>query len=146
MTGLEKRRMRTQRIDGVEASPYARPMEDTIEQIRRALEQTGVDFALLFGSHADGTARADSDVDVAFWGPAGVDEWDLRKRLPGAVDLVDLRRAPEYLAGRIAMTGIVIVDADPAARVRWQAETRKRYLDEEFRRRQFRRDFARAHG
>lgn len=121
-------------------------MEEAIEQTREVLERAGVDFALLFGSHAEDTARPDSDVDVAYWGPAELDEWDLRSRLPGTVDLVDLRRAPGYLAGRIAMNGVVIVDSDPAARVRWQAETRKQYLDEEFRRRQFRRDFARAHG
>lgn len=121
-------------------------MEETVEQARQVLEQAGVDFALLFGSQADGTARLDSDVDIAFWGPANLDDWDLRARLPGTVDLVDLRRAPDHLAGRIALTGVVIIDANPAARVRWQADTRKRYLDEEFRRRQFRHDFARAHG
>ena len=32
------------------------------------------------------------------------------------------------------------------ARIRWQADTRKRYLDEAIRREQFRRDFVRAHG
>ncbi len=121
-------------------------MEEVIEHIRDVLEQARVDFALLFGSRAEGTARGDSDIDIAYWGPDDLDEWDLRGRLPGSVDLVDLRSAPDYLSGRIAMTGIVILDADPPTRVRWQAETRKRYLDEEFRRRQFRRDFARAHG
>lgn len=121
-------------------------MDETVEQVAPVLEQAGVQFALLFGSRAEGRARPDSDVDIAYWGPPELDEWDLRARLPGVVDLVDLRRAPDQLAGRIALTGIVIVDADPAARVHWQADTRKRHLDEEFRRRQFRRDFVRAHG
>lgn len=121
-------------------------MDDTVEQAARVLESAGVHFALLFGSRAEGRARPDSDVDIAYWGPPGLDEWDLRAQLPGVVDLVDLRRAPDQLAGRISLTGIVIVDADPPARVHWQADTRKRHLDEEFRRRQFRRDFVRAHG
>ncbi len=44
------------------------------------------------------------------------------------------------------MTGIVVLDDDPPRRIRWQAETRKRHLDESFRRDRFRRDFMRAHG
>ncbi len=62
------------------------------------------------------------------------------------IDLVDLRRAPEWLAGRIAVTGELVLDDDPVRRVRWQAETRKRYLDEAPRREAFRRGFVRAHG
>lgn len=44
------------------------------------------------------------------------------------------------------MTGVVILDDDSAARVRWQAQTRKRYLDESPRRLAFQRDFIQAHG
>lgn len=43
-----------------------------------------------------------------------------------AIDLDELRRAPEGLAGRIALTGVVVLDEDPVRRVRWQADTRKR--------------------
>lgn len=46
------------------------------------------------------------------------------------MDLVDLQRAPEGLAGRIALAGAVVLDDDPVRRVRWQADTRTRYLDE----------------
>jgi hypothetical protein len=44
------------------------------------------------------------------------------------------------------MTGVVVLDDDPSARIRWQADTRKRHLDEAFRRERFRRDFVQAHG
>jgi hypothetical protein len=50
------------------------------------------------------------------------------------------------LAGRVAMTGVVVLDDDPSARIRWQADTRKRHLDEAFSRERFRRDFVQAHG
>jgi len=63
-----------------------------------------------------------------------------------AVDLLDLRSAPETLTGRIALTGVVVLDDDPSERIRWQADTMKRYLDEAPRRERFRRDFVAAHG
>ncbi len=41
-----------------------------------------------------------------------------------------MQNAPLWLAGRIAQQGYLLFDDDPPARVRWQAETRLRYLDE----------------
>lgn len=116
-----------------------------LDAVRRTLRAHGVGFALLFGSHASGTARPGSDVDVAVWSDQPIDRWRLDGALPDAVDLLDLTSAPDGLVGRVAMTGLVVLDDDPPARVRWQADRRKRYLDEAFRRRQFRRDFVRAH-
>lgn len=117
-----------------------------LDELRRTLREHGVSFALLFGSHVKGKAHPRSDVDLAIWSPGPVDEWTLRGALPDAVDVLDLKRAPEGLAGRVAMTGVVVLDDDPRARIRWQAQTRKSYLDEAFRRRRFRHDFVRAHG
>lgn len=117
-----------------------------LDAARRTLRAHGVSFALLFGSHATGHAHAGSDVDLAVWGHDTIDEWRLVGALPDTVDLLDLARAPESLAGRVAMTGLVILDDDPRARIRWQAAARKRYLDEAVRRRRFRQDFVRAHG
>lgn len=114
--------------------------------LRRTLRAHGVRFALVFGSHAAGKAREDSDVDLAVWGESPIDDWRLRGALPDVVDLLDLTGAPEWLAGRVAMTGVVVLDDDPPRRIRWQAETRKRYLDEAERRARFRRDFVAAHG
>jgi predicted nucleotidyltransferase len=123
-------------------------MELPIDQDRvlDVLRQHGVRFALVFGSWADGTAHDASDLDLAVWAAEPIDIWGLLGELPDRVDLVDLQRVPEGLAGRIALTGRVVLDDDPVARVRWQADTRKRYLDEAGRRERFRHDFARAHG
>lgn len=117
-----------------------------LDAVRRTLRRHGAVFALVFGSHADGRPQPDSDVDLAVWSEPPFDEWALRGELPEQVDLHDLRTVPEPLAGRIALNGVVVLDDDPPARIRWQADTRKRYLDEAPRREQFRRDFLRAHG
>lgn len=117
-----------------------------VEALRRVLRDHGVAFAFVFGSHADGTAGPSSDVDLAVWSEQALDDWQLRGELPDVVDLVDLRRAPAGLAGRVALGGEVVLDEDPVQRIRWQADTRKRHLDEEFRRERFRRDFVAAHG
>lgn len=117
-----------------------------LDAVRTTLRKYGVVFALLYGSHAAGTARDGSDVDLAVWGGQPIDDWRLRGALPDSVDLLDLTRAPDGLAGRVAMTGTVVLDDDPPRRIRWQADTRKRHLDESFRRDRFRQDFVRAHG
>jgi len=115
-----------------------------LDAVRTTLRAHGVVFALVFGSHAEGRAGKASDVDVAVWSDRPVDDWRLRGALPDGVDLLDLRTAPELLAGRVASSGHVVLDDDPPARVRWQADTRKRYLDEAFRRERVRRVFVRS--
>lgn len=117
-----------------------------LDALRRTLREHGVVFALVFGSHAEQRSGPGSDVDLAVWADTQIDEWALRGALPGIIDLVDLRIAPAGLAGRVALTGIVVLDDDPPRRIRWQADTRKRHLDEAFRRDRFRRDFVAAHG
>ena len=98
-------------------------------EIVAVLRGAGARFALLHGSRAAGSAREDSDVDVAAWWssdpPATFDVL-----LPPGVDLVVLKGAPLELAGRIALHGRVLFDDDPPARIRWTATTRKIYADE----------------
>jgi hypothetical protein len=55
--------------------------------------------------------------------------------LPAGVDLLVLNSAPLELAGRVALHGVLLFETDPAVRVRWQADTRRIYLDEEERQR-----------
>jgi uncharacterized protein len=117
-----------------------------LAELRAVLRRHGVRFALLFGSYAEDQAGPKSDVDLAVWADEPLDDWRLRGALPGVVGLIDLRRAPDGLAGRVALHGRVVLDDDPARRVRWQATTRKRHLDEAFRRQRLQRDFVRAHG
>ena len=94
-----------------------------------ALRSAGASFAFVHGSVADGTARDDSDLDIAAWwehDPPAAFAVDL----PPGVDLVVLNVAPLELAGRIAVSGRLLFDTAPEHRVRWQATTRKIYFDE----------------
>jgi uncharacterized protein len=105
---------------------------DEAATIVDVLRRWGARFAFVHGSRAGGTARPDSDVDVAAW--FGMDEpptpWDVGSDLPPGTDLLILDDAPLELAGRVAMHGVVLFDDDPPARVAWQADTRVMYLDE----------------
>lgn len=108
--------------------PDATPHDET--GVIEALRGAGARFAFVHGSRADGTARADSDLDVGAWfgttdPPA---PWEIA--VPDGVDLVVLDRAPLILAGRIALDGRLLFDDDPRARVEWVATTRKIYADE----------------
>jgi predicted nucleotidyltransferase len=77
----------------------------------------------IYGSFADGSARADSDLDIAVLPdrPLKMD-WDdlgrfgdLTLRLGRDVDLVDLRRVPPLLRFEIFSSGVRIAARDPAA-------------------------------
>ncbi|MCK9927973.1 nucleotidyltransferase domain-containing protein [Frankia sp. Mgl5] len=94
------------------------------------LLQAGAQFAYPHGSRAVGCQRADSDIDVAaFFGvPRPPSSFDLL--LPPGVDLLVLDSAPLELAGRVAAGGRLLFEEDRAARVRWEAMTRKIYFDE----------------
>jgi uncharacterized protein len=99
------------------------------DHVVRVLRDAGAVFAFVHGSRATGTPGTDSDLDVAAWWPADAPaSWDVE--VPGRVDLVVLNSAPLWLAGRVAQHGRLLFDDDPVARVRWQADTRLRYLDE----------------
>jgi len=98
-------------------------------EIVAVLRGAGARFALLHGSRAAGSARADSDVDVAAWWPSHPPP-AFEVLAPPGIDLVVLNGAPLELAGRIALHGRVLFDDDPPARIRWTATTRKIYADE----------------
>ena len=99
------------------------------QPVAEMLRAAGARFAFIHGSRVLGRARPDSDLDVAAWWGAGAPaSWEVD--LPIGVGLVVLDSAPLWLAGRIAQEGRVLFDDDPPARVRWQADTRLRYLDE----------------
>lgn len=102
---------------------------DEAEVIRR-LRDAGARFAFVHGSRTTGqAARPDSDLDLAaWWGEHPPDAWQID--LPGRTDLVVLDQAPLWLAGRVALYGRILFDDDPPARVRWQADTRRIWLDE----------------
>jgi predicted nucleotidyltransferase len=88
-------------------------------------------FALLFGSRAQGSARPDSDWDIAVYVDEQVDargRFQLRRELAASlepnisVDIVVLNDAPPLLAHR-ALCGELIVDRDRSRYVRFFVRT-----------------------
>jgi hypothetical protein len=101
-----------------------------------------VQFAYLFGSHARGEARADSDVDVAVHFTADVDPeryLALSTSLSGLLahrasvgpinGIVVLNEAPLRLAGRILRDRVIIYRSDEPARVAYEVRTGKQAMD-----------------
>jgi len=95
--------------------------------------------AYLFGSRARGEARAKSDVDLAVLlarPPAptldGVAA-RLADRLDDAlgleIDLVVLNNAPPDLVHRVLRDGVLLLDRDRSARIRFEVRSRNAYLD-----------------
>jgi uncharacterized protein len=105
-----------------------------------SLLRQGAIFAYVFGSVAQGTDDSASDLDVAAWFPEPAPQaYDVD--VPFGVDLLVLNSAPLELAGRVALHGVLLLEADETARVRWEAMTRKIYLDERYRIDRSHRDF-----
>lgn len=114
-----------------------------LAEVTATLREHGAAFGYLHGSRARGDHRAGSDTDVAAWWPRDAPS-SFEVLLPPGVDLLVLNSAPLVLAGRVATQGLLVFEADPAARVRWEATTRKIYFDELPRLRRADEEFARA--
>ena len=101
-----------------------------------------VQLAYLFGSQATGKANALSDVDVAIL----TDPGKVRKNLPygykaeicadlmkllktNRVDVVLLNEAPPFLKHQVLKTGKPLVVYDQRARLQFETEALRRYLD-----------------
>lgn len=106
--------------------------------------RTEVSFAYLFGSRARGSARPDSDVDVAIYLAPGEHTgriWletmaDLDRALrPLTVDCVLLNDAPPGLRFSVVRDGRALLDREPDARRDFEVSTRREYWDWEPRRR-----------
>lgn len=76
----------------------------------------------LFGSAAQGRARPDSDVDIAFLAPVSPDAvrvFDVAQEIAAEigreVDLVDLRRASAVLKAQVVATGTRVQVSDSSA-------------------------------
>ena len=97
---------------------------DDIDRITIVLDRWfGLDALWLYGSEAEGTTRADSDVDIAALfrrRPQGLEIFDARAELEELlcreVDLVDLDQAPPILAMQILKHGRLLVDRNPSRR------------------------------
>jgi len=109
--------------------------------LSRALSDApeGLVCAYLFGSRARGEPRPDSDIDLAVLlerDPpptlAGL-HLDLADRLRAAVgrpvDLVVLNRAPVDLIHRVLRDGVLVLERDRSARIRFEVRARNEYFD-----------------
>jgi predicted nucleotidyltransferase len=100
-----------------------------------------VDAAYVFGSVVTGTARRDSDIDIAVLLSSGASsEKRFRRRLEligdlgsvlkrSDVDVVILNDASPLLAHRVLSKGKLIFERSASARVRFQVQTANRYAD-----------------
>lgn len=119
----------------------AAPETDTlIPQLRSALESDSrVLVAYLYGSFARGTARPDSDLDIAVVFAGRIDAHlggpldELRDAIERACrrpcDLVDARAVPADLVHRILRDGILLVERDRSARIAFEVARRNEYFD-----------------
>ena len=115
---------------------------ELIAQLSMVLEGESANLccAYLFGSSARGDERPGSDVDVAVLfreAPprtlAGL-HLDLAERLTGAlggrrVDLVLLNHAPVDLVHRVLRDGVLLLERDRSARIRFEVNARNEYFD-----------------
>lgn len=93
----------------------------------------------LFGSEARGTAGPESDVDIAILRgripppTLSAQAYDLADDLAGLlgrrVDLVILDTAPPDLIHRVLRDGILLLDRDRSARIRFEVAARNAYFD-----------------
>jgi predicted nucleotidyltransferase len=108
-----------------------------MDDVEAILSRAGIQFAYLFGSRAAGTARPESDADVAIMPgrELGLLERErLARELVEAlgvpdVDLVLLDRVRLELRGRVVQEGRPIYSADEPARVEFHVRTLSEYLD-----------------
>ncbi|ODS57342.1 MAG: hypothetical protein ABS36_05480 [Acidobacteria bacterium SCN 69-37] len=113
----------------------------TIDHLRSVLAEAPakVVAAYVFGSVARGTASPTSDVDLGVLlaqPPASTLEGrlldyeaELERRLGVPVQLVILNDAPPDLAHRVLRDGLVIMERDRSARLRFEVRTRNLFFD-----------------
>lgn len=110
-------------------------MFESVTKVLRADPRIG--YGLVFGSRGRGTARVDSDLDVAIGGMttplSTLEIGDLIGQLEVAtgceVDLVLLDEAGPGLAYRVFKDGVIVLERDPAALADRKAWAVLEYLD-----------------
>ena len=104
-----------------------------------AADARGTIAVYLFGSVARREARPDSDVDVGLLfdvpPPGTLDapqfgiEAELERLLGRRVQVVALNRAAADLVHRVLRDGVLVLDRDRAARIRFEVRSRNEYFD-----------------
>jgi predicted nucleotidyltransferase len=115
-----------------------------LDRLRRLVEaRPDIVAAWLFGSRARGAGRVDSDIDVAVWFDTSAGSATLLdRRLDLAVacasalgvpierlDLIAVNEAGPLLLHAVLHDGVLLKDADPAARVALQVDALNRYVE-----------------
>lgn len=110
---------------------------DRLETLLTA-DPGGAVAAYLFGSAARGELRDDSDLDVgvllAQARPSAIDaclllEERIERLMGRRAQVVDLQRVPADLVQRVLRDGILLIDRDPATRVRFEVRRRNEWFD-----------------
>jgi len=104
-----------------------------------ATEAREIIAAYLFGSVARGAARARSDVDVAVLyavpPPATLEglplglEARIEKLVGRPAQVIVLNTAPVGLVHRVLRDGVLLLDRDPSARIRFEVRARNEFFD-----------------
>jgi predicted nucleotidyltransferase len=111
---------------------------DRLQDIFRA-QNDDIACVYLFGSVARGQAGPHSDIDVAVLyadepppGMAGLGlrlAGNLERELGLPVDLVVLNRCSADLIHRVLRDGVLVLDRNPSARIRFEVQARNAYFD-----------------
>jgi predicted nucleotidyltransferase len=116
-------------------------IEELAERLRGLLRSAPADViaAYLYGSRARGEHRRDSDLDLALLLAApppptlrsvARDVEDLVERTERVpVEAVVLNRAPADLVHRVLRDGVIVLDRDRPARIRFEVRARNEYFD-----------------
>lgn len=106
---------------------------------RLAAEPKALIAAYLYGSRARGDAGPASDVDIALLfrstpesgldSPATRMQDVLERELGPPVDVLVLNGAPPDLVRRVIRDGVLLLDRDPAARLRFEVQVWKECFD-----------------
>lgn len=122
-----------------------------IERVREGVQSapSEVVAVYLYGSRARGTASPESDVDLGVLlkappaptlaGAARELEATVERAIRKVVEVVVMNTAPADLVHRILRDGVVLLDRDRPARLRFEVQSRNEYFDLEPLRRRYRR-------
>ena len=110
-------------------------------QIRAVVAESSADVlaVYLYGSRARRTASARSDLDLGVLlgaapaptlrGTARELEAEVERSVRVPTEVVVLNRAPADLVHRVLRDGVLLLDRDPAARIRFEVRSRNEYFD-----------------
>ena len=126
-------------LEGSSENAILGPMTPTLKERLTSLlaSKKEIGLAYLFGSHADGSANAMSDLDIAVYPSPETPQvalLELQTELMetarmARMDLVDLRKAPPVLIYEVVTTGLLLVAQDTEFQNRFERRAFLHYFD-----------------